>query len=162
MRFRRIALVGVLVGAASLTTIQSGPAHAATVTTVPITSVYQVLADTAHGHVFISQGPLGGADAPVVVTNLTGSQVATIGAGAKGLALSANDATLYAAVGDTVAAYSTSTLKQTASYPLPGPGFSLALQGSSLWVSYQNSPYGEVGDIDLATGTDAWNVLPGG
>lgn len=164
MRFRRIApvVVGLAVAAAGLTALQSGPAHAATVTTLPITSVYQVLADTTHGHVFISQGPLGGAEAPIVVTNLSGSLVATIGDGAKGLALSANDATLYAAVGDTVFAYSTTTLKETASYPLPGPGFSLALQGSSLWVSYQNSGLGEVGDIHLATGTATWNALPGG
>ena len=61
-----------------------------------------MLADTAHGHVFISQGPDAGADAPIVVTNLSGTQVATIGAGARGLALSANDETLYAAIGDTM------------------------------------------------------------
>ena len=61
MRFRRIAPVVVLAAAAAgLTAVQSGPAHAATVTGLPITSVYQVLADTAHGHVFVSQGPLGG------------------------------------------------------------------------------------------------------
>ena len=72
MRFRRIAPVVVLaVAAAGLTAFQSAPAHAAAVTALPITSVYQVLADTAHGHVFISQGPLGGADAPIVVTNLS-------------------------------------------------------------------------------------------
>jgi hypothetical protein len=132
--------------------------HAATVTGLPITSVYQVLAASAQGHVFISQGP----DAPIVVTNLSGTLVATMGDGARGLALSANDETLYAAIGDTVTAYSTTTLKATASYPLPGPGFSLALQGSSLWVGYQSSPYGEVGHIDLATGTATWNALPGG
>ena len=104
MRFRRIALVVVLVGAASLTTFQSGPAHAATVTGPRITSVYQVVADTAHGHLFISQGPDAGTDAPIVVTNLSGTPITTIGDGARGLALSANDETLYAATGDTVSA----------------------------------------------------------
>ena len=63
--------------------------------------------------------------------------------------------------GTTVIGYSTTTLKETASYPLPGTGFSLALQGSNLWVGYQDSGLGEVGRIDLATGTASWNVLPG-
>ena len=79
--------------------------------------MYQVVAATAQGHIFISQGLYGGADAPIVVTNLSGTQVATIADGA-GLALSANDETLYAATGDTVTAFSTTTLKETASYPL--------------------------------------------
>lgn len=153
----------MIAAAGSLMTFPSAPsAHAATVASLPITSVYQVLADSAHGHVFISRGPAAGADAPIVVTNLTGGLITTIGDGARGLALSANDATLYAAVGDTVVGYSTTTLKETTRYPLPGPGFSLALHGSNLWVSYQNSPEAEVGDIDLATGTAMWNVLPGG
>jgi hypothetical protein len=50
--------VVLAVAAAGLTAVQSGPAHAATATGLPITSVYQVLADTAHDHVFISQGEL--------------------------------------------------------------------------------------------------------
>ena len=137
MRFRRIALVVVLVGAASLATIQSGPAHAATVTGPRITSVYQVVADTAHGHLFISQGPDAGTDAPIVVTNLSGTPITTIGDGARGLALSANDETLYAATGDTVSAFSTTTLKETASYPTPGTAWQVALQSGRLWVSYQ-------------------------
>jgi hypothetical protein len=163
VRVRRMAPVVVLaVAAAGLTAFQSGPAHAAAVTGLPITSVYQVVAASAQGHIFISQGPEAGTDAPIVVTNLSGTPITTIGDGARGLALSANDETLYAATGDTVTAFSTTTLKETASYPLPGPGFSLALQGSSLWVGYQSSLSGQVGDIDLATGTATWNVLPGG
>ena len=163
MRFRRIApaIAVVLAGAASLAAFQPGPAHAATVTTLPITSVYQVLADTAHGHVFISQGPDAGADAPIVVANLSGTQVATIGAGARGLALSANDETLYAAIGDTITAFSTTTLKQTASYPAPGLTWQLALQSGRLWVSYQDGDLGEVGGIDLADPTAPWDSVPG-
>jgi hypothetical protein len=158
VRLRRIAPVVVLaVTAASLTAFQSGPAHAATVTTLPITSVYQVLADTAHGHVFISQGP----DAPIVVTNLTGTLVATIGDGARGLAVSADDETLYAAIGDTVTAFSTTTLKQTASYPTPGPAWQVALQSGRLWVGYQDGILGEVGGIDPADPTAPWDSVPG-
>jgi hypothetical protein len=160
VRFRRIApaIAAILVGAASLATFQTaGPADAATITSLPITTVYQVLADSTHGHVFISQG----VSEPIVVANLAGDLDTTFGVGARGLALSANDDTLYAAVGDSVVGYSTTSLNETTSYPLPGPGFSLALQGSNLWVSYQDSGLGEVGHIDLATGTPTWNVLPG-
>ena len=153
---------GLAVAAAGLTAFQSGPAHAATVTTLPITSVYQVLADTAHGHVFISQGPLGGADAPIVVTNLSGSLVATIGDGAKGLALSANDATLYAAVGDTVTAYQHDHAQGDRQLPAARPGLLARPAGQQ--------PLGELPELrvgrgrrrfDLATGTATWNAVPG-
>ncbi len=164
MRLRRIAPIVVLGVAAVGPDGPSSPppAHAAAVTALPITSVYQVLADTAHGHVFISQGPLGGADAPIVVTNLTGTPVATIGDGARGMALSADDKTLYAAIGDSVTAFSTTTLKQTDSYATPGPAWQVALQSGRLWVGYQDSPYGEIGAIDLGNGSATWNVVPPG
>lgn len=74
MRFRRIAPVVVLAVTASLTTFPSGPAHATTVTGLPVTTVYQLVADTAHGHLFISQGPY---DDPIVVTNLSGTPITT-------------------------------------------------------------------------------------
>jgi hypothetical protein len=161
VRFRRIAPVVVLaVAAASLATFQSGPAHAATVTGLPITSVYQVVADSAHGHLFISQGPDAGTDAPIVVTNLSGTPVATIGDGARGLALSANDETLYATTGDAVTAFSTTTLKQTASYPTPGLAWQVAVQSGRLWVSYQDGEFGEIGGIDLADPSAAWDSVP--
>ena len=162
MRFRRIAPVVVLAGAAILATFPStSPAHATTVTGLPITSVYQVVADTAHDHVFISQGPDAGGDPPILVTNLSGAPITTIGDGARGLALSANDETLYAATGDTVSAFSTTTLKKTASYPTPGLAFQVALQSGRLWVGYQDDNEGEIGAIDLANGSVIWNAVPG-
>jgi hypothetical protein len=162
VRFRRIAPVVVLAGAAILATLPStSPAHATTVSGLPITSVYQVVADTAHDHVFISQGPDAGADAPILVTNLSGAPITTIGDGARGLALSANGETLYAATGDTVSAFSTTTLKKTASYPTPGLAFQVALQSGRLWVGYQDDNEGEIGAIDLANGSVIWNAVPG-
>jgi hypothetical protein len=162
VRFRRIAPVVVLAVAATLATFPStAPAHAATVTGLPITSVYQVVADTAHGHLFISQGPDAGTDAPIVVTNLSGTPITTIGDGARGLALSANDETLYAATEDKVSAFSTTTLKETASYPTPGLAFQVALQSGRLWVGYQDDSAGEIGAIDLANGSGIWNAVPG-
>jgi hypothetical protein len=162
VRFRRIAPVVVLtVAAAGLTAFPSGSAHAAAVTGLPITSVYQVVADAAHGHVFISQGPDAGTDASIVVTNLSGTPITTIGDGARGLSLSANGETLYAATGDTVSAFSTTTLKETASYPTPGLAFQVALQSGRLWVGYQDDSEGEIGAIDLANGSGIWNAVPG-
>src|ERR1700733_215484 len=162
VRFRRIAPVVVLAGAAILATFPStSPAHATAVTGLPIASVYQVVADTAHDHVFISQGADAGADAPILVTNLSGAPITTIGDGARGLALSANGGTLYAATGDTVSAFSTTTLKKTASYPTPGLAFQVALQSGRLWVGYQDDNAGEIGAIDLANGSAIWNAVPG-
>jgi hypothetical protein len=161
VRFRRIAPAVVLaVAAVGLTAVQSGPAHAATVTGLPITSAYQVVADTAHGHLFISQGPTT-TDAPIVVTNLSGNTVTTIGKGAHGLALSTDGKTLYAAIGDTVTAFSTTTLKQTASYPTPGPAWQVAQQSGRLWVGYQDGNLGEVGGIDPADPTAPLDSVPG-
>jgi hypothetical protein len=166
VRFRRVvpAIVApaiVLAGLAGVAAFQSGPAQAAAAAGLPVASVYQVVADTAHGHLFISQGPDAGTDAPIVVTNLSGTPITTIGDGARGLALSANDETLYAATGDTVSAFSTTTLKETASYPTPGTAWQVALQSGRLWVSYQDEDAGEIGAIDLANGSDSWNAVPG-
>ena len=78
------------------------------------------------------------------------------------MALSADDKTLYAAIGDSVTAFSTTTLKQTDSYATPGPAWQVALQSGRLWVGYQASPYGQIGGIDLANGSATWNVVPPG
>jgi hypothetical protein len=164
VRFRRIAPVVVLAVAASLTTFPSGPAHAATVTGLPITEVDQVLAASAQGHIFIGQGPDALPDAPIVVTNLSGTPVASIGDGAEGMALSANDATLYAATGNVVTAFNTTTLKQIGTYPLPSTAavaWSVAVQDGRLWVGYRTAGFGAIGAIDLATGSASWNAVPG-
>jgi hypothetical protein len=166
VRFRRVvpsivAPAIVLAGLAGVAAFQTSPAQATAVTGLPITSVYQVVADTAHGHLFISQGPDAGTNAPVVVTNLSGTPITTIGDGARGLALSANDETLYAATGDTVSAFSTTTLKETGSYPTPGTAWQVALQSGRLWVSYQDDSSGKVGAIDLADPSTPWDSVPG-
>jgi hypothetical protein len=95
-----------------------------------------IIADSAHGHLFISQGTAGD---PILVTN-------------------------YAVAGGAVSAISTATLKQTASYPLPSGDrlAGLALQDGSLWVSYQNvsSDLSYVGAINIASGTADWTAVP--
>jgi L-lactate permease len=73
------AIVGL--GLASVAAFQSATAPAATAaaataaTGLPITSVYQVVADTAHGHPFISQGA---GSNTLLLTSLRGQPVATL------------------------------------------------------------------------------------
>lgn len=97
-------------------------------------------------------------NAPIVVTNLSGTLVASIGDGAEGMALSANDATLYAATGNTVSVFNTTTLQKVTSYPLPNTAalaWSVAVQSGRLWVGYETAGSGAIGAIDLATGSAA-------
>jgi hypothetical protein len=164
VRFRRIAPVVVLAAATGLAGFQSAPAHAATGIGLPLNNAYQVVADTAHGHVFISQGPGTGDGAgtalPIVVTNLSGTEVATIGDGAWGMALSPDDQTLYAATGDTVTAFSTATLQPTATYQAPGQTYGVAIQSGRLWVTYQSAGWDLVGGINLADPQAPWDSVP--
>lgn len=148
----------------------SGPlaatsAQAATSTTLPITSFYQIVADTAHGHLFISQGTKS-AGSQILVTNLAGQQVATIDGqdGVTGIALSPDGKTLYAAdaFSHAVTAIDTATLQQAASYPL-GDGNTpadVAVQSGKVWVSYDTGTVGEsaIGDIDLSATSPAFQT----
>jgi hypothetical protein len=169
VRFRRVmpAIVApaiLLAGLASVGAFQSGPAHAATVTPaagLPVIGVSQIVADTAHGHLFIVDNPYGGySDNPVLVTNLNGDPVGTLADAMRNATLSPNGQTLYADDGDAVTAISTATLKQTASYPTPGLAAELAVQSGRLWVSYAGSSYSGIGAIDLTDGTADWNAVP--
>lgn len=78
------------------------------------------MADTAHGHLFISQGSSSLNE--IIVTDLSGQEFATIPDqdGVMGIALSPDGSTLYAALSadHAVSAISTATLQQTASYPI--------------------------------------------
>jgi YVTN family beta-propeller protein len=128
-----IAPVGLLAGGVQ-------PASAAAPVSLPISSFYQMAADPAHGHIFISQGSSG--QNGILVTDLTGQVVTTITGqtGVVGLALSPDGSTLYAALSgaDAVTAISTATLTQTASYSLPAGDspFNVAVQSGKIWVSY--------------------------
>jgi hypothetical protein len=170
VRFRRVvtAIVVpslVIAGLASAGAFQSGTAHAATATLapgLPVIGVSQIVADTAHGHLFMVQNPFGGggSDDPVLVTNLSGDPVGTLANAMRNVTLSPDGQTLYADDGDAVTAISTATLKQTASYPTPGQAAELAVQSGRLWVSYEGSSYSGIGAIDLTDGTADWNAVP--
>src|ERR1700743_3182156 len=122
-------------------TARCGVARAATITPLPV--AYQVIADTAHGHLFISEGTSPSfepfpAGSTILVTDLSGNPVATLPGplGGDGMTLSPDGTTLYVAEDGGVAAFSTATLQQTSFYRIGFPAHSVAVPRGLLWVSY--------------------------
>jgi YVTN family beta-propeller protein len=131
--------------------------------TLPIEGFDRIVADSAHGHLFISQGDYPGSS-QILVTDMSGDKIAAISGqdGAMGMVLSPDGTTLYVALAsnDAVSAISTTTLRQTASYPL-GAGNSpvdVAVQSGKIWVSYNTATAGSaaIGDINLAASAPAF------
>lgn len=154
----------VMLGAIALSAGSAGAAATPVTKSLPITSFRQIVADSAHGHLFLSEGSddysTAGGTGSILVTDLSGNTVTTITglAGVKGLALSPDGSALYAAVAGSseIAVISTSTLAVTGAYPL-GSGhtpYNLAFEDGLLWVSYgaPNSTSGAgIGYIDPAS-----------
>jgi hypothetical protein len=155
-------LVGGILAALGLVAVPVGIAHADTITPLPIKSYYQMVVDSAHGHIFISQGT--STSNGILVTNLSGQPDTTIDGqnGVMGLALSADGSTLYAALSSSheISAISTATLKQTAVYPLPSSDTpqDVAVQSGKVWVSYTSAGMGAIGDINLAATPPAFET----
>jgi hypothetical protein len=156
MRFTRTLAVAAAsataaFGIAALTT----PAQAATTSVqLPISQYSHMIVDPVHKHIFFSSGT---GYSTILVTNYSGQTVATIPdqSGATGLALSANDETVYAALatGDAISAISTSTLTQTASYST-GAGTDptyVAYTSGMIWFGYGAAGAGGVGSINPST-----------
>src|SRR5579872_4167100 len=93
-----LAVAGLIAPVGLLMAVGVQPASAAAVS-LPISSYYQMAVDSAHGHIFISQGSSG--QNGILVTDLTGQVVTTITGqtGVMGIALSPDGSTLYAALG---------------------------------------------------------------
>jgi hypothetical protein len=149
----------------------AGVAGAATIT--PLPAAYQVIADTAHGHLFISEGTSPGyepfpAGSTILVTDLSGNPVATLPGplGVEGMTLSPDGTTLYVAQDGGVAAYSTATLQQTSFYSIGFPAYSVAVQSGLLWVSYGEEGAGStnftIGSVDPSTGSFDATPFPAG
>lgn len=134
-------------------------AQAATIT--PLPAAYQMIADTAHGHLFISEGTSASyqpypADSAILVTDLSGTPVATLPGplGVAGMTLSPDGTTLYVAEDGGVAAFSTATLQQTSFYSIGFPAYSVVVQSGQLWVTYgQGNSNFTIGSIDPSTGS---------
>lgn len=134
-----------------------------------------MLVDTAHQHIFFSQGA-GSTD--IVVTDLSGTPVTTIAGeqGATGLALSADGSTLYAALtdGDALSAIDTATLSETTRVPTgtDSAPVSVAVAGGKVWYGYTDAAAGgkgAIGSVDPAAAEpaatpqptmDSWSVAP--
>lgn len=134
-----------------------------------MTSFDQVVADTARGYLFFSDGSpdynSASGTGSILVTSLSGKPVTTITGltGVKGLALSPDGSTLYAAVAGAhmIVAINTSTLKMTGGYSTGSDiPFNLAFEDGILWIGYWNgSPdSGGVGYIDPAAVSPAFTA----
>ena len=155
-----IAVLGVLpaVGAraAALPSAETpAAAVAAAASTLTIASFHEMVADVATGRLFFSAGSQAkGVSHSIIVTNLAGKVVATIGgqAGVEGIALSPDGSTLYAALSghDAVSAINTTSLEQTDLYPLGSDDspYDVAVQSGRVWVSYKSSAGNFVGVIN--------------
>ncbi|MDV9174116.1 hypothetical protein R6V09_28915 [Streptomyces sp. W16] len=160
MRLKQVSLTAAISVVAGLTTAMvglTGPAAWADSTAaLPLSHYAHLLVDTAHQHIFFSQGP---GSTGIVVTDLAGTPVTTITGeqGATGLALSPDGSTLYAALadGDAVAAIDTATLTESARYTTgtgSGP-VSVAVAGGKVWYGYVTGGKGAVGSVDPAAAT---------
>lgn len=137
---------------------------------LPMSTFARIVADSAHGHVFFSPGRTGSA---LVVTDLSGHQVATIGSlpGATGLTLSPDGASLWVAEakGDALARVDTATLQVVQTVALPAgtcPG-DVTVVGTRVVYGYSCYQYGGsgsaggIGVVDAATGTVLGTVTTG-
>lgn len=159
MRNRRISTataLAVLFSSAALTGLGSTAAHADGTAVLPVASVADVVVDSVHERVFVSDRTGG----KVVATDYSGNVVGTLGSlpQAGGLELSADSQTLYVAVtgSDEIAAIDTAGLTESARYSTgtaDAPA-TLARAGGKLWFGYGTAASGNIGSLDLS-GPDA-------
>jgi len=132
---RRLAAVVAALTAVSVAVLPALPA-AATLTALPFTHYTDMVVDEAHGHLFFSPGSGGSV---VYVTDLAGQSVTSLSslAGATGLAMSPDGATVYvaASAAGSISAIDTTTLAvSSVATGLSCPTW-LAYAGGKLWFS---------------------------
>ncbi|MCL6734670.1 hypothetical protein [Streptomyces neyagawaensis] len=144
--------LAVLFSSAALAVTGATPAVADTSTPLPVQSAGDIVVDGAHQRVFVSD-PVGG---KVVATDYAGNVVGTVASlpGAKGLELSPDSGTLYAAVpgDDSLVAIDTATVTEAKRYPT-GEGTDPqypAWAGGKLWFGYGAAAQGNIGSLDLS------------
>jgi len=166
VRSTRLLIASALVSVGLGVALTPSGAHAAAAQDL---TEYQVVADTADGHLFISQD---NATYPTIiltgsstlVTNLSGEPVATLPGPytSHDMALSPDGTSLYIGVSGGVDVYSTATLEETGSYSIgSSAAYSVVPQSGLLWVSYSTGAGSyEVGTINPSTGTFTAAALP--
>ncbi|MFF8729131.1 YncE family protein [Streptomyces sp. NPDC015171] len=155
MRIRTLpaaTALAVLSGSAAFAVTSAAPALADSSAVLPVTSTGDMVVDGVHQRVFISDPAAG----KVVATDYSGTVVGTVDAlpGVRGLELSADSGTLYAAVegADAIVALDTATATEARRYPT-GTGTRPeypALAGGKLWFGYGNGGSGNIGSLDLS------------
>ncbi|MDT0394491.1 MULTISPECIES: hypothetical protein [Streptomyces] len=155
MRILRRALGTTLtaaLGSLLLTVPGATPAFAADPVPLPMYSLADMKVDGSNQRVFLSMPA--GADGRVVVTDYDGGNSTWLDGlpGAGGLALSPDSRTLYVAARDidTIVAYDTTTLTETARYFVgeDTAPWSLAFAGGKLWFGYGSG--GDLGSVDVS------------
>ncbi|MFD9460559.1 Ig-like domain repeat protein [Streptomyces sp. NPDC060027] len=155
MRNRRISTataLAVLFSSVALTGLGSTAAHADGHAVLPVASVADVVVDSVHQRVFVSDRTGG----KVVATDYSGNVVGTLGSlpEADGLELSADSRTLYVAVAgsDEIAAIDTADLTESARYSTGSADAptTLARTGGKLWFGYGTAANGNIGSLDLS------------
>ncbi|WP_286260136.1 Ig-like domain repeat protein [Streptomyces graminofaciens] len=144
--------LAVLFGSAALAVGTAAPAVADTSTPLPVQSSGDIVVDGVHQRVFVSD-PTGG---QVVATDYAGKVVGSVPSlpGAKGLELSPDSGTLYAAVpgDDAIVAIDTATVTEAERYPT-GEGTDPqypAWAGGKLWFGYGGAAQGNLGSLDVS------------
>jgi hypothetical protein len=161
MRNRRIGAVTAVAALAGSTVLAVGatPALADSGKTLPIKSVGDLVVDSAHQRIFVSDPTSG----KIVETTYDGTVVATASGLPRvtGLALSAGGDKVYGALesGRAIVALSAATLTEPVRYDLGAGVYPLSLESvaGKLWFSYDNygrDPFigsdGNIGSLDLS------------
>ncbi|MER5600629.1 Ig-like domain repeat protein [Streptomyces sp. NPDC002265] len=143
--------LAVVFSSVALVATGAGSAAADSSTSLSLRSTGDMAVDGVHHRVFISDPKSG----QIVVTDYAGQVVRTIGSlpGVLGLELSADSATLYAAVGDAdaIVAVDTATATEAHRYSTgtADPQY-LAQAGGKLWFGYGGAAEGNIGSLDLS------------
>lgn len=151
VRKRSLTTATTLAVLLSSAALAAAPASADSTQPLPVRQTGDIVVDSVHQHVFISD-PLNG---KIVVTDFAGKVVKQLTAnlyGVTGLELSADSGTLYAAVQDldAIAVYDTATYTRVANYSVGDKPLSVALAGGKLWFGYGGAGAGNIGSVDLA------------
>jgi hypothetical protein len=166
----RGALPLLVLSAVALLGTGIAPAVADSSVSLPISSASDIVVDSVHQHLFISDA----ADSSVLVTDYDGSVVTEIPSqsGAAGLALSKDSDFVYVALpsANAISVINTSTLQEVTRRPA-GAGIAprhLAFAAGKLWFGYDTSLQGKLGSLDPADwsmtlnqdGTHSWKSAP--
>lgn len=156
----RFTILGLIAAAATATVALAPTAYAGNEGLSELPGFGAIVVDQAHEQLFVSGGATGNT---IMVTDFYGRVIGEIDNqfGATGLALSADDSTLYAALatGDAVSAIDTSTFMEKARYTTPAQTCptNLARTGQFLWIGYgcKDSFAGGIGELDTSAATPA-------